>query len=98
MKNNNVLKHVVEYYKLVHTWCFANGEQGRYELEFCDINEAFERFNYLKLLIENDEYNFDAKFTPFVDGDMSFSCYENEDSFINRQDLVLIQREVEVSL
>lgn len=83
-------------YILTHTWCFADGTQGRYEVQFNDVDEAFARFKYLQFLIENDEYEFNAHFTPYVEGDMSYSVYEDEHSLMNRQDLVL--KQVEVSL
>lgn len=86
----------MELYILTHDWCFADGSQGHYEATFADVDEAFSRFQYLQLLIETDEYDFNAQFTPYVEGDMSYSVYENEHSLVNRQDLVL--KQVEVSL
>ena len=77
-------------YRLTHTWCFADGTEGRYEIEFSDVNEAFARFKYLQLLIENDEYDFTPKFSDYKDGDMSFSVYEDKCSLVNRQDLNLV--------
>lgn len=81
-------------YILTHTWCFADGKQGCYSIELSDFDEAFSRFKYLQLLIENDEYDFNAHFSPYKEGDMSYSVYEDEHSFVNRQDLSL--RPVEV--
>ena len=83
-------------YLLTHDWHFANGEEGHYEVSFSDAEEAFSRFKYLQLLIENDEYDFNAHFTPYKDGDTSFSAFESADSLVNRQDLTL--KRVEVSL
>lgn len=83
-------------YILTHDWCFSNGEQGHYEVTIHDIDEAFSRFQYLQLLMDNDEYDFNVHRTPYVEGDMSFSIYEDEHSLMNRSDLVL--RQVEVSL
>ena len=83
-------------YLLVHDWCFANGEVGHYELKFTDKDEAYQRFLYLQLLIENDEYDFNAIIPDFHKGDMSYSVYERKDSLMNRQDLSL--KTLEVSL
>ena len=83
-------------YILSHDWRFADGSFGHYELQFDNPEEAFARFEYYKFLIETDEYDFDAHFTPYAKGDMTFSVYEDENSLVNRQDLVL--KQVEVSL
>lgn len=83
-------------YVLMHDWNFANGEHGHYEVQFVNVDEAFAKFKHLQKLIETDDYDFDAVIPPYVDGDMSYSIYEcgHEDSFVNRQDLVLKQFEV----
>lgn len=77
------------YFLLTHDWNFANGEVGHYELCFSNLSEARSRFEYLKLLIETDDYDFDAHFTPFAEDDTVFSVYEDANSLVNRQDLVL---------
>ncbi len=82
-------KIIAEAFILTHDWCFANGDKGHYEIIETDSQKAFEKFNDLRLNIENDEYDFDAKYTPYSDGDMSYSVYEDEKSKVNRQDLVL---------
>ena len=82
-------------YILIHSWCFADGTEGRYQAEFTDVDEAFARFKYLQLLIENDDYEFNPKFSDYKDGDTSYSVYEDINSPVNRQDLTLKQVEVQ---
>lgn len=81
-------------YILTHDWRFANGDEGHFERTFSDLEEARSCFTNLQLFIETDDYDFDVKFTSFVEGDMSFSAYESVDSLVNRQDLTLKQLEV----
>lgn len=84
----------MEIYVLTHDWNFADGSNGHFEVAFASLQEAFDRFEWYKFLIETDHYDFDAKFSPYCEGDMSFSAYEKEDSSMNRQDLILRQLEV----
>lgn len=81
------------FYILKHSWKF-NDSEGCYMATFSNVEEAFERFEYLKKLIECDDYDFDVKFTPYCEGDMEFSAYENSLSLVNRQDLILMEVEV----
>lgn len=81
-------------YTLIHTWNLSDGDSGITQLVYDNIDDAFKYFKELQKLIETDVYDFKAVIPLYVDGDMSYSIYENEDSPYNRQDLILIEREV----
>jgi hypothetical protein len=81
-------------YFLRHTWNFDNGQEGCFEASFSDVEEAFEKFQDLQRLIETDKYDFNVKFSPYCEGDMYFIAYEDINSLVNRQELVLIEKEV----
>jgi len=90
---------------LTHTWCFDGGIEGRYERTFHNYAEAVEDFEYLELLMENDDYDFNAVIPDkkvegglIYNGDLAYSIYEKDDSPINRQDLKLERRRVEYGL
>lgn len=82
-------------YTLIHMWNFADGRSGSYQIELYDYDEAFARFEYLKLLMENDDYDFNAKFSSdYHDGDSFYSVYEDKQSLCNRTDLILRKENV----